>query len=371
MLRSIRLLLALAGLATGLYAAAGLQKLVAETVGQVLPGQQATALLVVGGFVGGLLGFVLAPVLVRRSVQLIAWAQGHLFGIPTHDIAAGAIGLVAGLLIAFLVRPALSPLPLVGPYLPTVASLLLGYLGLSVAVHKREDLLGLVHLLPRGGRDREDPGGRQEASPPKLLDTSAIIDGRIADICQAGFMEGPLIIPSFILDELRHIADSSDLIKRSRGRRGLDMLHRIQKELDIPVRIVERDGGTGEVDIKLVRLAQKMQGKIVTNDFNLNKVAALHGVPVLNVNELANALKPVVVPGEEMTVQVIKDGKESGQGVAYLDDGTMIVVDGGKRHIGERIGVEVTSVLQTAAGRMIFARPKGAVEEFRASATHP
>ncbi|HHY05143.1 MAG TPA: TRAM domain-containing protein, partial [Thermoanaerobacterales bacterium] len=194
---------------------------------------------------------------------------------------------------------------------------------------------------------------------PKILDTSVIIDGRIADICKTGFIEGTLVIPNFVLEELRHIADSSDTLKRNRGRRGLDILNKIQKELNIDVDIYEGDfEDINEVDSKLVKLAQVLDGKIITNDFNLNKVAEFQNVQVLNINELSNAVKPVVLPGEEMVVQVIKDGKETGQGVAYLDDGTMIVVDGGKKHIGETIGVMVTSVLQTAAGRMIFARPK-------------
>ena len=191
-----------------------------------------------------------------------------------------------------------------------------------------------------------------------------IIDGRIFDICQTGFIEGPLIIPGFVLEELRHIADSSDSLKRNRGRRGLDVLNRIQKELNIPVETIEKDfEGVAEVDTKLLKLAQLLGGKVVTNDYNLNKIAEFQGVPVLNINELANAVKPVVLPGEEMSVQVIKDGKETGQGIAYLDDGTMIVVDGGRKFIGEIIDVIVTSVLQTAAGRMIFAKPKELMEK--------
>ena len=170
-------------------------------------------------------------------------------------------------------------------------------------------------------------------------------------------MEGPIVIPGFVLEELRHIADSSDLLKRNRGRRGLDVLNRIQKELAMPVQVIEKDyDDIAEVDSKLVRLAKEMSGKVVTNDYNLNKVAELQGVPVLNINELANAVKPVVLPGEEMVANVIKEGKESGQGVAYLDDGTMIVIDGGKKFVGETVHVMVTSVLQTAAGRMIFAK---------------
>lgn len=191
------------------------------------------------------------------------------------------------------------------------------------------------------------------------MDTSVIIDGRIADICKTGFIEGTMVIPGFVLEELQHIADSSDVLKRNRGRRGLDILNRIQKELSVKVHIYEGDfEEIQEVDSKLVKLAKVLSGKVVTNDFNLNKVCELQGVPVLNINDLANAVKPVVLPGEELSVQVIKDGKEHNQGVAYLDDGTMIVVEGGREHIGNEIDVLVTSVLQTSAGRMIFAKPK-------------
>ena len=194
----------------------------------------------------------------------------------------------------------------------------------------------------------------------KLLDTSVIIDGRIADICETGFIEGTLLIPVFVLEELQHIADSADQLKRVRGRRGLDILARIRgenKKLKVEITNVDYDD-IAEVDSKLVQLGQEVGGKIITNDFNLNKVAQLRGVEVLNINELSNAVKPVVIPGEDMEVTVVKQGKESGQGVAYLDDGTMIVVENGNRHMGETIRVEVTSALQTAAGRMIFAKPK-------------
>ncbi len=193
----------------------------------------------------------------------------------------------------------------------------------------------------------------------KILDTSVIIDGRISDLCRTGFIEGTVIIPEFVLEELQHIADSADLLKRNRGRRGLDILNKMQKELSVPVTIYEgRFDDLQEVDSKLVKLAKRTGGIVVTNDFNLNKVCELQGVSVLNINDLANAIKPVVLPGEEMTVSVVKDGKESGQGVAYLDDGTMIVVDGGREYIGVSLNVIVTSVLQTSAGRMIFARLK-------------
>ena len=203
-------------------------------------------------------------------------------------------------------------------------------------------------------------GSRETAgsSTSKLLDTSVIIDGRIADICKTGFIDGKLLIPVFVLEELQHIADSSDALKRVRGRRGLDVLQRIRTEFGMQVEIINQDfDDISEVDSKLVRLGQITGSKIITNDYNLNKVSELRGVPVLNINELSNAVKPVVVPGEMMDVTVVKEGKEHGQGVAYLDDGTMIVIENGRRFINEAIRVEVTSALQTAAGRMIFAKP--------------
>ncbi|AEJ44951.1 PilT protein domain protein [Alicyclobacillus acidocaldarius subsp. acidocaldarius Tc-4-1] len=236
------------------------------------------------------------------------------------------------------------------------------YLGLRIGFTKREELWNL--LAGRLSRDRDRSDGKDKKSglrpgDAKLLDTSVIIDGRIADLVETGFLDGTLVIPSFVLAELQHIADSSDALKRNRGRRGLDILNRIQKESKVQVQIVETDfDDIQEVDAKLVRLAKQMRGKVVTNDFNLNKICELQGVQVLNINDLANALKPVVLPGEELQVHVIKDGKEHNQGVAYLDDGTMIVIEGGREYIGGKITVLVTSVLQTSAGRMIFAKPK-------------
>ena len=193
----------------------------------------------------------------------------------------------------------------------------------------------------------------------KILDTSAIIDGRIGDLCKTGFLEGILIIPNFVLNELQKVADSADPLRRNRGRRGLDLLNRIQKERQVTVRIFDRDyGELGEVDTKILRLARELEAKVVTNDYNLNKVAELYGVQVLNINDLSNAIKPIVLPGEEMMVHVLRDGKEHGQGIGYLEDGTMIVVEGGKSYIGLDLEILVTSVLQTSAGRMIFAKPK-------------
>lgn len=324
------------------------------------------SLLVFGGLAGGIIFYLIAPPIMRRIFRLIECSETRLSKMPATDIISGAVGLMVGLLIANLLSLPFGRLPVVGPFLPVLANVILGYIGMNLAVKKKDDLWAFVAAFPRLTKDKEkdkekDKAGRAaEASlAPKVLDTSVIIDGRIADIVKSGFLEGTLVIPNFVLEELRHIADSSDLLKRNRGRRGLDILNRIQKELGIKVVISDRDyEDLAEVDSKLLRLARELKGKVLTNDYNLNKVAELQGVPVLNINELANAVKPVVLPGEEMLVHVIRDGKEAGQGVAYLDDGTMIVVDGGRRHIGETIGVLVTSVLQTAAGRMIFAKPK-------------
>ena len=308
----------------------------------------------VSGLILGLGAYAIAPWLIAGVWQATMWLEGRLQRVPIQDILAGSFGLIVGLIIANLLAAPLARIPVAGIVLPTVGSLLFGYLGLGLAVKKREEIGALFSVKKAVGRDKGHP------ALPKIVDTSVIIDGRIADICQTSFVEGPLVVPGFILEELRHIADSSDTLKRNRGRRGLDVLNRIQKELHFPVEIYDRDLGANlDVDARLIRLAKLTGGCIITNDYNLNKVAELQGVKVLNINELANAVKPVVLPGEEMLVHVIKDGKETGQGVAYLDDGTMIVVDGGKRHIGETIDVLVTSVLQTAAGRMIFARPKG------------
>lgn len=313
---------------------------------------------ILGLFLGGAIGYLVAPFLVKRMWKFTYWIEARLNKMPVYDVLAGSLGLAIGLIISNLLGSAFLPIPIVGKYIPGIISIVLGYLGISVAIRKRDELFGLFTAFPWLSKEKQKEKGTN-ISQHKILDTSVIIDGRIADICKSGFIEGTLLIPQFVLEELQHIADSSDLLKRNRGRRGLDILNRIQKELGMYVQIDSRDfDDVSEVDSKLVKLGQLIKGKIVTNDYNLNKVAELQGVPVLNINELANAVKPVVLPGEEMVVHVVKDGKEFGQGVAYLDDGTMIVVDGGKRHIGETIGVLVTSVLQTAAGRMIFAKPK-------------
>ncbi|WP_040411762.1 PIN/TRAM domain-containing protein [Desulfosporosinus sp. OT] len=322
-----------------------------------------------------IIGFLVAPVSIRSFLSLMRWMDSRLTRVPTHDLMSGAVGGIIGLIISSLFSNSFVSVPFFGPILAVLLSLFLGYLGLTIGMKRKEDVLGFLNFIPRF-RDRGDKTDkadkqkegktdtRLESVNYKILDTSVIIDGRIADIVKTGFLEGILLIPSFVLEELRHIADSSDLLKRNRGRRGLDILNQISKETAITVHIHEQDfDDINEVDSKLVRLGQVLNSPLLTNDYNLNKVAELQGVKVLNINELANALKPIVLPGEEMLVQVMKEGKEPGQGVAYLDDGTMIVVDSGRRYMGQTVSVLVTSVLQTAAGRMIFAKPKSSLEK--------
>lgn len=320
------------------------------------------------------IGFMIAPGCIRIFLKTMGWLDARMNKIPTYDLIGGAIGVIVGLIIASLLNNALRGIPFIGSILSIILSISFGYLGLIIGVKRKEDVLSFFNFLPKlipekgekgKGKNSAQGGLSENVKNYKLLDTSVIIDGRIADIVQTGFLEGTLCIPSFVLEELQHIADSSDLLKRNRGRRGLDILNQISKEkLSNNVEIMEVDfDDLSEVDSKLVRLGQTLNAPILTNDYNLNKVAELQGVRVLNINELANAVKPIVLPGEEMEVQVVKEGKEPGQGVAYLDDGTMIVVDTGRKYIGQTIAVLVTSVLQTAAGRMIFAKPKVAMEK--------
>ncbi len=308
---------------------------------------------------GLMLGIFAAPRIMDLGNLLLARAVEYLQKMPTQDLLFASFGLILGLLIANLIRSLLYVFGWFGQAFSILLAICLVYLGINVAVKKREEIAGLFGNLPRFGREKSSRG------ESKLLDTSAIIDGRVADLCKSGFLDGTLIIPGFVLEELQHVADSGDILKRNRGRRGLDIVNHIRRQTDVRVQIYESVKGLEEandVDAKLVKLSKKLGAKIITTDFNLNKVAEIHGIRVLNINELANALKPVVLPGEEMNIQIIKDGKESGQGVGYLDDGTMIVVDGGRKYIGHSIRVLVTSVLQTTAGRMIFARPKAVVK---------
>ncbi|MEB2300579.1 PIN/TRAM domain-containing protein [Lysinibacillus xylanilyticus] len=314
---------------------------------------------------GALLLFTLSFAFSDYFVKLISWMEEVLFKVPVGDLLFGTLGLIIGLIVAYFLGFAIDSmdLPSFTKVLPIILSFVLGYLGFRVGFKKRDELIQLFTLRGNTSKKKLAEGvePQEVRGSYKLLDTSVIIDGRIADISETGFIEGTLVVPQFVLTELQHIADSSDTLKRTRGRRGLDILKKLQDERMTNVEITEEDfEDVQEVDLKLVRLAKKrgIDTQIVTNDFNLNKVCELHHVKVLNINDLANAVKPVVIPGENMQVMVIKDGKEHNQGVAYLDDGTMIVVEGGRSYIGQAITVTVTSVLQTSAGRMIFAKPK-------------
>jgi len=302
--------------------------------------------------VGALAGLVVTPYITVRPLRLL---RRQIRRLPVQQLVAGTLGLITGLIIAALSAPPLSLLPPpLNQVLPFLAAIFLGYLGMLVMTSRQQEIFNLV---TRGYLMAHADGERPKV-PPVLLDTSVIIDGRIADISHTGFISGEMLVPHFILNELQHIADSSDTLRRNRGRRGLDMLRRLQAESVSPVRIVDMDVGEArDADDKLVLLAKQLHCAIVTNDYNLNRVAELQGVPVLNINELANAVRAVYLPGETLVVLVIQEGKEAGQGVGYLDDGTMVVVEGGQPYIGSEIETVVTKVLQTAAGRMIFARP--------------
>ena len=310
---------------------------------------------VVGALVGAVVGYILSHFILRliwAAIHRIEFSLGSLSG---QDLLAGTVGLLIGLIIANLIGFAFARLPIIGAYGPIVFNLVFGYAGMSIAVHKKAEVSGLLANFRLGRQSKERSVKKTEST--KLLDTSSIIDGRIAELCATGFLEGPLLVPVFVLEELQLIADSADLLKRTKGRRGLDILKQMQEDGHVDVRIINDDFDDIQgVDSKLVRLGRELKAKVITNDYNLNKVAELQGVVVLNINDLANAMKPARVPGEEMTVLIVKAGKEENQGIAYLEDGTMIVVENGQKYIGMSVPVTVTSVLQTSAGRMIFVK---------------
>ena len=307
-------------------------------------------------FLFALIAFLLATAVFNKVILI---SESLRVMSPSEKVAV-FIGLLLGLFMTFLVSQILGGLMVPTRILLTIViGVSLVFLGVSTMLSMKDEFKS---FLPGASiATLSDELGISKLERIKILDTNVIIDGRVSDVCRTGFIEGPIYIPGFVLDEIQHIADSADALKRARGRRGLDILNQMRSELPLIVRSLDSKidfQGPEEVDAKLVKLAKKLDGAIVTNDFNLNKVAELQGVAVLNINELANALKPVVLPGEEMRVTVIKEGKEMNQGVAYLDDGTMIVIDGGRRHIGETMEVIVSSVLQTVAGKMIFAAIK-------------
>ena len=349
MIRYIRVLGAALGGLTGLV--------LAESGGLFRGADYAGFLLAAWVIAWVVVGFAILPYL---TLVPASWVISRVEDLSTAEFVTAVVGLTLGLLMGLLLGVPLANLPPPwGDALPLGVSLFLGLGMLGLTVAKRRDLImaaQAVGFLRRG----DDARGEDRSGDPRIVvDTSAIIDGRIAEIVESGFIYGTLVIPRFVLDELQHIADSSDTLRRNRGRRGLEILNRMQKEPGTPVEIVEDNvPSESEVDAKLVALARQRSGVILTNDFNLNRVAELQGVRVMNINSLANAVKPAVLPGEELRVRVIQEGKEAGQGVGFLDDGTMIVVEGGARHIDKDLDVAVTRVLQTVAGRMIFAQPR-------------
>ena len=307
--------------------------------------------MLIGGILGALVGRVISSYLISSLFAFTSRVEKSLLLISTQDLIIGTLGLFAGLIIANLVGLAFGSIPYIGPYVSVALSIILGYIGMHLTISKKAEIAGWFHFKAESGTKQK------KKKVGKLLDTNIIIDGRILNIYQSGFLEGPIIVPVFVLEELQKIADSADVLKRNRGRRGLDILNQIKKKSKDELIILTEDfEEINEVDSKLVKLARTHGYKIITNDYNLNKVAELQGVAVLNINELIIALKPAVIPGEEVYVQLVKNGKEEGQGVAFLDDGTMIVVENGSQFIGQEIPVIIASVLQTKAGQIIFAK---------------
>ena len=310
----------------------------------------------------GALGFIIAPWI---SIKPISAIRKHLSKVSAQTLFFGFLGLIFGLITAALLAYPISLLPSpLGSIFPFVGVLLFGYLGIVLFVTRRKDLQNFFHNF-KGGSDNADPkadssgGAGLKDAQRILVDTSAIIDGRIADIARTGFIPGRLLIPRFVLNELQYVSDSADNLRRQRGRRGMEVLAELQKDPAIPVTISDIDvEGVREVDERLIVLARQLSCPILTNDYNLNKVAELQGVSILNINELANAVKAILLPGETLEMKIIQEGKEYGQGVGYMEDGTMVVVENGQKFIGKTIPISVTKVLQTAAGRMIFAKPE-------------
>ncbi|MBQ6426313.1 MAG: TRAM domain-containing protein [Clostridia bacterium] len=352
MRRVLRFIFTLIGAALG----CGLVALVVSNVrfpGYSYPMKYTTVTSVLNGlYIAFGIGF--GTLFYLSAPNIFDWVSGKrqklenwLHDAPALSILFGTLGLLLGLLLAFLISLVIRTInvPVVPEILSIILYVLLGYLGCRFGITRKEDILS-------GGKSSK--GSRARA---KVLDTSVIIDGRIYDICKTGFLEGDLIVPEFVLKELRHIADSSDPIKRNRGRRGLDIIKHMRETAAGQVIISETDyEDIEEVDLKLLKLAQESDGILVTNDYNLNKVATVQEVDVLNINDLANAVKPILLPGEEISLAIVKEGKENGQGIGYLEDGTMVIVDGGKQCIGEERKITITSALQTSAGRMVFAK---------------
>ena len=332
------------------------------------------SVIVLGTIIGILIGYFISSFILKQGLVIARQLERVLTHIPNQELIAGTIGLLFGLIIANLIGAAFNQVPIIGPYISIILSAIFGYSGVRLMARKGPEMY--LNYLKQWKRSEAGTkksrgfnmfGSHKSSdlnSTAKLLDTSVIIDGRIKDLCATGFIDGPLVVPVFVLNELQIISDSADAMKRNRGRRGLDILKEMQDAKLVSIEIVEDDyDDLHEVDSKLMRLALEKQWKLMTNDFNLNKVARVQGIKVLNLNELANVLKPALIAGEWIRVQVMKEGKEVQQGVAYLDDGTMIVVEDGRPYVGQEVEVMVTSILQTSAGRMIFARVDGGKHE--------
>ena len=332
------------------------------------------SVIVLGTIIGILIGYFISSFILKQGLVIARRLERVLTHIPNQELIAGTIGLLFGLIIANLIGAAFNQVPIIGPYISIILSAIFGYSGVRLMARKGPEMY--LNYLKQWKRSEAGTkksrgfnmfGSHKSSdlnSTAKLLDTSVIIDGRIKELCATGFIDGPLVVPVFVLNELQIISDSADAMKRNRGRRGLDILKEMQDAKLVSIEIVEDDyDDLHEVDSKLMRLALEKQWKLMTNDFNLNKVARVQGMKVLNLNELANVLKPALIAGEWIRVQVMKEGKEIQQGVAYLDDGTMIVVEDGRPYVGQEVEVMVTSILQTSAGRMIFARVDGGKHE--------
>ena len=332
------------------------------------------SVIVIGTIIGILIGYFISSFILKQGLVIARQLERVLTHIPNQELIAGTIGLLFGLIIANLIGAAFNQVPIIGPYISIILSAIFGYSGVRLMARRGPEMyMNYLKQWKRSeagtkkGRGFNMFGSHKSTdsnATAKLLDTSVIIDGRIKELCATGFIDGPLVVPVFVLNELQIISDSADAMKRNRGRRGLDILKEMQDAKLVPIEIVEDDyDDLHEVDSKLMRLALEKQWKLMTNDFNLNKVARVQGIKVLNLNELANVLKPALIAGEWIRVQVMKEGKEIQQGVAYLDDGTMIVVEDGRPYVGQEVEVMVTSILQTSAGRMIFARVDGGKHE--------
>ncbi|MCL4416406.1 MAG: TRAM domain-containing protein [Actinobacteria bacterium] len=327
-----------------------------------------SGLLLIGRIVGiiifSIIGFFIGNFIGKKIIKDVSSVNEKVREIPGNNLIIGIIGLTTGIVLGLLVSFALRSIPFVGPFIPIFVVLIFSYAGIMLSLRNKQMIINVLKL-GKGFKDEKDENLNEKnkadknhaISKPKILDTSTIIDGRIADIIMTGFLEGDLIIPGFIVNELQGIADSSDNLKRIRGRTGLDILQKLQDNKKLHIAIVEKDYPKQDtVDSKLIALARELDGDIVTSDYNLNKVAKLKGIKVLNINDLSNSVKMIILPGEKMDVEIIKEGKEKDQGVAYLDDGTMIVIEGGRNLLGKIIEITITGILQTPAGRMIFSK---------------